>query len=206
MQSVPIFARLLHACVCVCGNVYLASHRSRTNLLLRQPSLPSQIDEVGSLEQESLTHSASSEMGGAEGEEPTVTAIEGESQDTKPGDIEGAGLEVTVEGLGSSAEEAGAEGVESSQKEVGLSNGTVGHVMLSRLDSVSDEVRKSPGFQFLTRADLYKFAKVSDRASIGPRPPKNFCPSYSSSVILFYLLCRLCRFFSTGAKKREDFL
>ena len=32
---------------------------------------------------------------------------------------------------------------------------------LSRMDSVSDEVRRSPGFKFLTRPDLYKFVKVS---------------------------------------------
>lgn len=39
--------------------------------------------------------------------------------------------------------------------------GFEGDVVLSRERSVSDEVRKSPGFQFLTREDLYKLARVS---------------------------------------------
>ena len=39
---------------------------------------------------------------------------------------------------------------------------TMGHMMLSRVESVSDEVRRSPGFLFLTRPDLYKFAKVKN--------------------------------------------
>ena len=37
-----------------------------------------------------------------------------------------------------------------------------GHLLLARTRSVDDSVRKSPGFCFITRPDLYKFAKVSN--------------------------------------------
>ena len=37
---------------------------------------------------------------------------------------------------------------------------------LRHMESVSDEVRRSPGFKFLTRPDLYKFAKVRQLLSI----------------------------------------
>ena len=39
-----------------------------------------------------------------------------------------------------------------------------GHLLLARTRSVDDSVRKSPGFCFITRPDLYKFAKVSNTA------------------------------------------
>ena len=35
------------------------------------------------------------------------------------------------------------------------------HSLLTRTGSVEDSVRLSPGFRFITRPDLYKFAKVS---------------------------------------------
>lgn len=36
------------------------------------------------------------------------------------------------------------------------------HKLLARSQSIDDSVRKSPGFCFITRPDLYKFAKVSN--------------------------------------------
>ena len=40
-------------------------------------------------------------------------------------------------------------------------------LILSRVGSVSEEIRWSPGFLFLTRPDLYKFAKVIENLAIG---------------------------------------
>ncbi len=141
--------------------------RSRMNLLLRQPSLPSQADEGAESEPESPTHTASKEVV----VELTPVAMEGaesgcvEGVESSP--VEGMessgvrnGVESPTEGMTVERSESNVERSESKVEGVETGGGTVGHVMLSRLDSVSDKVRRSPGFQFLTRADLYKFAKV----------------------------------------------
>ena len=39
--------------------------------------------------------------------------------------------------------------------------GSKGSISLARVASVEPELRESPAFRFLTRSDLYKFAKVS---------------------------------------------
>ena len=61
-------------------------------------------------------------------------------------------------------DEVGGEKVEEGAEGMMEEGGTVGHMVFKREESVSDAVRKSPGFLFLTRADLYKFAKVGGRS------------------------------------------
>ena len=146
--------------------------RSRLNLFLRQPSGLSLADEEADSEHSGLdspTHTCSNDVNV---ERSTSVGMASSRE-------EGAGLE----GVGSSedskdraqpqndTEEAeSGENAEHADVRVTVGQvadlraesegGTVGHVMLSRLESVSEEVRRSPGFRFLTRPDLYKLAKV----------------------------------------------
>ena len=101
---------------------------------------------------------------GVAGEEPAGVGVAGE----RPAGVSVAEEEPTGVGV-AGAEPTGVAGEpevgEAGEPEVGVAgaepgHATVGHVMLSREKSVSDEVRNSPGFKFLTREDLYKFAKV----------------------------------------------
>ena len=145
---------------------------------------PQQSEEEGAeLQGEEVESSSETERGvepdveGAESTEGVGAVVEGaESMEEVEPATEGAGptikgVESTAEGVGSTAEgvEPAVEGAESAGGGVGVatSGGTVGHVF-TRLESVSDDVRSSPGFQFLTRADLYKFAKVSITWAVVP--------------------------------------
>lgn len=96
-------------------------------------------------------------------------AESGGNRDTREED-EGKGGWGREEGEAAEREEGEAaereEGEAAERDEEGGAEG-MGEVMsLRHMESVSEEVRRSPGFKFLTRPDLYKYVKVSETSVV----------------------------------------
>ena len=145
-------------------------------MLQRQPSVPGQ----GSISDLSKEEGQLSEAEGGVGVAGDGVGVAGDSVGVA-GDsvgVAGDGVGVAGDGVGVAGDGMGVvkvvelapdvggagmneAGVGGAGVESGTGDGTVGHMVLSREASVTEEVQRSPGFRFLTRPDLYKFAKVS---------------------------------------------
>lgn len=136
--------------------------RSRLNLLLRQPSV-SPLPEEGTTQSHTISEGVGVQLTTptletplAQSETPLMQLeLEGSTGSIRT-NVGVAGEEPTRVGV--AGEEPAEVGVAGEEPVAGV--GPAGATVLYGEESVSDEVRKSPGFKFLTREDLYKFAKV----------------------------------------------